>query len=725
MSTANPRPSIITAIAEYQSRPVTPRASANQTVEFGELVFNDREMKERLPRPVYKSLRKTIELGEQLEPDIANVVAAAMKDWAIERGATHFTHVFYPLTGLSAEKHDNFLSYDGSGGVITEFSGAMLSQGEPDASSFPSGGLRSTFEARGYTAWDVTSPAYIMENALGSTLCIPTAFVSWTGVTLDKKTPILRSEQALNKQATRLLALFGVHSKLPIISYAGLEQEFFLVDRMFVLNRQDLHVAGRTLFGALSAKGQEFGDQYFGVMPGRVQACLLEAERQLHRLGVPIKTQHNEAAPSQYEVAPMYEPGNLATDHNQLIMTVLRSAARRHRLTCLLHDKPFTGCNGSGKHINYSIGNAELGTLFDPGETPHENAKFLVFLAAAIRAVHLHGGLLRATVASASNDQRLGGHEAPPAIMSVFLGEQLTDVLEQFRSGQIKGSRKKRLMNVGVDSLPILPADPGDRNRTSPFAFTGNRFEFRALGAGMSAADSISVLNTIMAESLEYAADRLEQLMDGNASRLNMAVQTFIQEIVEAHSAVIFNGDGYSESWQKEAVKRGLPALRNTPEAIGELIKESSMNLFSKYSVLNKVELKARHDIYLDHYSKSLRTEANLCVRMARTIIFPAGLRYQEELARTAAALQQTGRVPDTLVLDEVCTLLARLLGATNTLEKELGKILPNAQKTAAHFADVILPQMSTIRSQSDRLECLIPADLWPLPTYQEMLFIK
>ncbi len=725
MNTSNPRSAIITAIAEYQPRPVTPRTSSNQAAEFGELVFNDREMKERLPRPVYKSLRKTIEFGQRLDPEVANVVAAAMKDWAMERGATHFTHVFYPLTGLSAEKHDNFLSYDGNGGVITEFSGAMLTQGEPDASSFPSGGLRSTFEARGYTAWDVTSPAYISENAQGSTLCIPTAFVSWTGVTLDKKTPILRSGQALNKQAGRLLKLFGVDTSLPIVSYAGLEQEFFLVDRMFVLNRQDLHVAGRTLFGAPPAKGQEFGDQYFGVMPSRVQACMLEAERQLHRLGIPIKTHHNEVAPSQYETAPMYEAGNLATDHNQLIMTVLRGAARRHRLTCLLHEKPFSGFNGSGKHINYSIGNAELGNLFDPGETPHENAKFLVLLAAAIRGVHRHASLLRATVASPSNDQRLGGHEAPPVIMSIFLGEQLTDVLEQFRSGQIKGARKKRLMHVGVDTLPVLPADPGDRNRTSPFAFTCNRFEFRALGSGMSAADSITALNTIMAESLEFAADRLEQLMAGDAARLNAAVQTLIQEIVEEHSNVIFNGDGYSEAWQKEAAKRGLPSLRNTPEALGELISESSMALFSRYDVLSKVELKARHDIYLDHYSKSLSTEANLCVRMARTIIYPAALRYQEELARAACALRQLGREPQTAALDAVTELIEKLCESTDALDRELHKSFPGVLKTARHFAEVILPHMDSVRHWADKLETLVPADLWPLPSYQEMLFIK
>lgn len=725
MTGLNTRDTIIKAIAEYRPQHPAEKGPANQSSGFGELVFSDREMKERLPRHVYKSLRKTIEQGAQIDAALADVVASTMKDWAIERGATHFTHVFYPLTGLSAEKHDNFLSYDGQGGVITEFSGRMLTQGEPDASSFPSGGLRSTFEARGYTAWDVTSPAYIMENANGATLCIPTAFVSWTGVTLDKKTPILRSTQVLSKQAARVLRIFGIDTALPLTSYAGLEQEFFLVDRMFVLNRPDLHIAGRTLFGAQPAKGQEFGDQYFGVMPQRVQSCLLEAERQLHRLGVPIKTHHNEAAPSQYEIAPMYEAGNLATDHNQLVMTTLRGAARRHRLTCLLHEKPFTGCNGSGKHINYSIGNAELGSLFDPGDTPHENAKFLVFLAAAIRGVHRHAGLLRATVAAASNDQRLGGHEAPPVIMSIFLGEQLSEILEQFRTGAAKSSRKKRFMHVGVDTLPALPADPGDRNRTSPFAFTGNRFEFRALGSGMSAADSITALNVIMAESLEYVADRMEKIMQNDPSRLNEAVETVIRDIMKEHSAVIFNGDGYSEAWRKEAAQRGLPCLRNAPEALGELVTESSIGLFTRYEVLSKVEMKARYEIYLEHYSKSIRTEANLCLQMARTIIYPAGLRYQQELACTAQALQQLGRTPDGKVLDTVSLCLNNLTKSVDKLDQEVQRKVQGTLKLAQHYGDVILPLMSDVRSWADKLETLVPEDLWPLPSYQEMLFIK
>ena len=453
MSGSNARSNAIRAITSYKPdlAPLN-YADTKPTEIYGSNVFSDKVMKERLPRIVYKSLRKTIEQGVQLDPSLADIVASPMKDWAIEKGATHFTHVFYPLTGHSAEKHDGFLSPDGNGGVITEFSGKMLSQGEADGSSFPSGGLRSTFEARGYTAWDVTSPAYLMENSSGIVLCIPTAFLSWTGVALDRKTPLLRSNQALNKQASRILKLFGKKTSLPIISYSGLEQEFFLIDRNFVFGRPDLLTAGRTLFGAKPAKGQEFEDQYYGVMPRRVMSCITEAERELYKLGVPVRTHHNEVAPSQYEIAPVFETANLAIDHNQLMMTVLKKVAKRHGLHCLLHEKPFSGINGSGKHLNYSIGNAEVGTLFEPGETPHENAMFLVFLVAAIRGLHKYGGLLRATVAAASNDHRLGANEAPPAIMSMFLGDQLTDILEQFRVGQVRGSKGKRLMNVGVDT---------------------------------------------------------------------------------------------------------------------------------------------------------------------------------------------------------------------------------------------------------------------------------
>lgn len=726
MSGMNARTSAIQAITQYKVESNTKKYEDMQPEEyFGCNVFSDQVMRERLPKNAYKSLRKTIEQGVRLDSSLADMVAVAMKSWAIEHGATHFTHVFYPLTGLSAEKHDSFLSPDGQGGVLTEFSGKMLSQGEPDASSFPSGGLRNTFEARGYTAWDVTSPAYIMESATGKVLCIPTVFLSWTGVALDRKTPLLRSNQALNRQAGRILKLFGVQTSLPIISYAGLEQEFFLIDRNFVFSRPDLLIAGRTLFGARPPKGQEFDDQYFGVMPRRVLNCLMEVERELYKLGIPMKTRHNEAAPSQYELAPVYEASNLALDHNQITMTVLLKVAKRHGLYCLLHEKPFAGINGSGKHLNYSIGNAEVGCLFDPGETPHENAMFLVFLSAFIRALHKHGALLRATVAAASNDHRLGAHEAPPAIMSMFLGDQLTEVLEQFRHGEVKGSRGKRTMNVGVDTLAPLRADPGDRNRTSPFAFTGNRFEFRALGSSMAAAGSQVALNLMLCDALDFMATRLEKDVDAAPGSLNDAVADLIREVVEEHSAVIFNGDGYSDVWHQEAARRGLPNNRTTPEALGAFGSPEAVELYSRFKVLDRTELKARQEIYLELYSKTVRTEANLALRMTRTLIYPAGLRYQQTLAQTALDLKALDMPADTAVLERVTGLLNQLREKADVLDAALQKDEESLQLMANHFCNTVLPIMGELRTLADTLEVLVPDDLWPLSSYQEMLFIK
>lgn len=726
MSGINARSNAIRAITSYKPdlAPLN-YADTKPTEIYGSNVFSDKVMKERLPRIVYKSLRKTIEQGVQLDPSLADIVASTMKDWAIEKGATHFTHVFYPLTGHSAEKHDGFLSPDGNGGVITEFSGKMLSQGEADGSSFPSGGLRSTFEARGYTAWDVTSPAYLMENSSGIVLCIPTAFLSWTGVALDRKTPLLRSNQALNKQASRILKLFGKKTSLPIISYSGLEQEFFLIDRNFVFGRPDLLTAGRTLFGAKPAKGQEFEDQYYGVMPRRVMSCITETERELYKLGVPVRTHHNEVAPSQYEIAPVFETANLAIDHNQLMMTVLKKVAKKHGLHCLLHEKPFSGINGSGKHLNYSIGNAEVGTLFEPGETPHENAMFLVFLVAAIRGLHKYGGLLRATVAAASNDHRLGANEAPPAIMSMFLGDQLTDILEQFRAGKVRGSKGKRLMNVGVDTLPPLPADPGDRNRTSPFAFTGNRFEFRALGSSMPASASQTALNTIMADSLDYAATRLEKLSGGDPEKLHAAVGKLIQEIVEEHSAVIFNGDGYSEIWHQEAERRGLPNYRTTPEALMVYTSPDVVDLYGRYNVLSRQELKARQEIYIEQYCKTIRAEANLVIRMGRTIIYPAGLRFQQELLRACLDMRALNREPDTVLLDDIDDTLRKLREGLEHLEANVDMKIEDPVQEAHHKCTVVIPAMNAIRALADHLETIVPEDLWPLPSYQEMLFVK
>ncbi len=691
-------------------------------------VFNDKVMRERLPKAVYKSLRKTIDLGQRMDPNIADNVASAMKDWAIEKGATHFTHIFYPLTGTTAEKHDSFLQPDGYGGVMAAFSGSMLIMGEPDASSFPSGGIRSTFEARGYTAWDVTSPAYIMENPNGTFLCIPTVFLSWTGVALDKKTPILRSNQSLNKEARRVLAIFGIEPELPIVSYAGLEQEYFLIDGNFNFARPDIHIAGRTLFGAPSAKGQEFSDQYFGVIPQRVLSYMMEVERELFKLGVPVITRHNEAAPSQYEIAPRYETGNLAVDHNQIIMTILRNVAKRYGLKCLLHEKPFMGVNGSGKHLNYSLGNDELGSLFEPGDTPHENAQFMVFCACMIRATHKYGALLRATVASASNDHRLGAHEAPPAIMSIFLGDQLTDVFEQFRVGKVKGAKGKRIMNVGVDTLPPLPADPGDRNRTSPIAFTGNRFEFRALGSSMSAAGSLAALNTIMSDSLRFAADFLENALKDENITLNDAVQSLIQEIIEEHSAVIFNGDGYSEVWHKEAERRGLPNLRTTPEALEALTYPEVIAVYEEHHVLSKMELKSRQEIYFEQYCKTIRSEGLLVQRIAKTVIFPAAMRYQGELAATAAQMQAIGKDFQTFTLDEVTEYVRKMQNAVEKLNKQMDKaqkIEEGLPTQAAFYCQKVIPIMLEVRKYADALENIVADDLWSLPSYQEILFGK
>ncbi|WP_276819302.1 glutamine synthetase III [Mailhella massiliensis] len=718
--------------AEYIAggRPAAAESHTDPTEYYGCNVFDDKAMRRYLPKAVYKSLRTTIDLGRRLDPAVADVVANAMKSWAMERGADHYTHVFYPLTGLTAEKHDSFLDPDGKGGALAQFSGSALVQGEADGSSFPSGGLRSTFEARGYTAWDVTSPAYLMESPAGMVLCIPTVFLSWTGIALDKKTPILRSNQALNQQAARVLRLFGMNPTMPIMSNGGLEQEYFLIDGTFVSARPDLLIAGRALFGARPPKGQEFEDQYYGVIPSRVLGFMADVERQLYRLGIPVKTRHNEVAPSQYEIAPTFESGNLACDHNQLIMTVLRKTARRHGMSCLLHEKPFDCINGSGKHLNYSIGSPEVGNLFAPGDNPHENAQFLVFLCAVIRGLHRHAGFLRAVVSSASNDRRLGANEAPPAIMSLFLGDQLTDVLEQFRVGQIVGAQGKRMMNVGVDTLPPLPADPGDRNRTSPFAFVGNRFEFRALGSSMSAADALVVLNTMMAESLDYAATFLENALQEEHLSLGEAVQKFIENVMEENSAVIFNGNGYSEIWQKEAERRGLPNYPATPDAVPVFSSPEVVELCERYQVFSRQELKAREDIQLEQYLKTVHTEACLAVRMARTQIYPAAVRYRQELASSATACTALG-VPASLdSLKDLAEVIGHFETSLRTLEERVLELdwspcEEHLLKSAKQCLHSVLPAMEELRQWADRLENMVADDLWPLPSYQEMLFMK
>ncbi|MBA2472897.1 MAG: glutamine synthetase III [Pseudonocardiales bacterium] len=691
---------------------------------FGENVFSKVVMQKRLPKSVYKSVIATIERGAPLDPMVADAVASAMKDWALEKGATHYAHVFYPLTGLTAEKHDSFLEPVSDGSALAEFGGKSLIQGEPDASSFPSGGLRNTFEARGYTGWDVTSPAYVLENPNGNTLCIPTIFVSMTGEALDHKTPLLRSQQAMATQAERILKLFGHEDAGHIVSFCGPEQEYFLIDRHFFLARPDLLNSGRTLFGAKPPKGQEFDDHYFGAIPERVLGFMMDTERELFKLGIPAKTRHNEVAPGQFEIAPMFERGNVAADHQQLLMTTFKTIAKKHGMECLFHEKPFDGVNGSGKHVNFSLGNADLGSLLVPGDTPHDNAQFLVFCAAVIRAVHKYAGLLRVSVASATNDHRLGANEAPPAIISIFLGDQLADVFEQIAKGAATSSKSKGTMMIGVDTLPVLPTDPGDRNRTSPFAFTGNRFEFRAPGSMQTVAVPMVTINTIMAEALDYCASGIEAAVAAG-TEFDTAVQNLLTEIIITHGAVVFNGDGYSDKWQIEAAERGLPNLRTTLDALPELITEPSMELFERYKVFSRREMHSRYEIGLEQYALTIGVEARLTLEVGSTLILPATVRYQTELALNLGALKAAGVGADTSTLTEVTTPLADLRAALSDLKTALAAHAgETALAEAEHARDALLPAMAAVRSGADLLEGIVADDLWPLPTYQEMLFI-
>ncbi|SDK72766.1 glutamine synthetase [Maridesulfovibrio ferrireducens] len=728
MSSNKSRQNAITAVTNYTPPSTTLNfADIKPTDLFGCNVFNDKVMKERLPKGIYKSLKKTIEHGEAIDPSIADTVAYAMKEWAMSKGATHYTHVFYPLTGSTAEKHDGFLSPDGKGSAIAEFEGKLLIQGEPDASSFPNGGLRTTFEARGYTAWDVTSPAYILENPNGTFLCIPTAFVSWKGEALDKKTPLLRANQVINTQAQRILKIFGDKSGNRVTSNAGAEQEYFLIDRNFYFARPDLQLAGRTLFGAKPAKGQELDDHYFGAIPRRVLSFMMDAEHELYKLGVPVKTRHNEVAPGQFEIAPVYEHANLATDHNQMLMTILKSIAKKHGMVCLLHEKPFAGINGSGKHLNYSLSCEGHGSLFDPGENPHKNAQFLIFCAAAIRAVHRHSKLLRAVVASASNDHRLGANEAPPAIMSIFLGKHLTEIFQKIQEGNSPTPTSSGFLKVGVDTLPTLPRDAGDRNRTSPFAFTGNRFEFRAVGSNASIAGPQVALNSMFAESLDFIATELENATKGDQSKLNAAVQKVIKDIMDNHSSIIFDGDGYSAEWHKEATEvRGLPNLPTSAEAIPAITAPEVIEMFTKYNVFTKEELESREEIYLDQYNQAIMTEAALVVKIAKTQIFPGAVRYQNELASTCANMKTIGVPFTTDVLEDVTENLRKMQAAVVNLQKIMENNTESEVGKQAHYLCYkALPAMLEVRQYADYLEDVVADDLWSLPSYSEMLFIK
>ncbi|MCB1256970.1 MAG: glutamine synthetase III [Microthrixaceae bacterium] len=724
MHPSSPRQNAIDAVTNYQGPVAALDGIEAPDVIFGSNVFNNATMKARLPQDVWEALQATIERSATLDRSVADAVAVAMKDWAIERGATHYAHVFYPLTGLTAEKHDSFLGVDGEGNAIIEFSGKALIQGEPDASSFPNGGLRETFEARGYTGWDVTSPSYIIENPSGNTLCIPTVFVSYTGDALDKKTPLLRSQQVLDTQARRVLALFGHDNPDHVTTFVGAEQEYFLIDRHFFLARPDLISSGRTLFGARPPKGQEFEDHYFGAIPERVLAFMYETERELWKLGIPAKTRHNEVAPGQFEIAPVFERANLANDHQQLLMATLRRVAAKHGMECMLHEKPFEGVNGSGKHVNFSFGNGVQGNLLNPGDTPHENAQFLVFCAAVIRAVGRHAGLLRSVVASAANDHRLGANEAPPAIISVFLGEQLMDVFDQIAKGGATESMGKGTLKIGVDTLPTLHSDPGDRNRTSPLAFTGNRFEFRAPGSSQSIAGPMVAINTAVAESLDYIATEIAAMLDSGTG-LNDAVQNVLQAIVMDHGNVIFNGDSYSPEWKVEAESRGLPNLLTTPEALAEMDSPSSRELFAHYGVLSHRELHSRFEVYMHRYSLSITVEARSTLEIARTLLLPAATRYLGELASIATDLLKLGRRSDSPTLDLVANAVDDLSSAASDLAQLLETDSLDASIESARFCcQSLIPAMNAVRAAADLLEDNVADDLWPLPTYQEMLFI-
>ena len=693
---------------------------------FGSLVFNDEVQRARLSKPVYQALRKTITRGEAMSVPVADAVAAAMRDWAVEHGATHYTHWFQPMTGLTAEKHDSFYAPTGDGKAVAEFSGKELIKGEPDASSFPSGGMRSTFEARGYTAWDPTSPPWLLVSPNGATLVIPTAFVSWTGEALDKKTPLLRSMEALSAQAVRILKLFGSKAER-VVTTCGPEQEYFLIDRHFFFARPDLTLAGRTLFGAKPPKGQEMEDQYFGHVPERVLAFMMDVEQELYRVGVPVKTRHNEVAPSQYEVAPIFENANVATDHQMMMMEVMKRVAPRYGMACLLHEKPFAGVNGSGKHLNWSIADDLGNNLLNPGDTPHDNVQFLVFCAAVLRAVDKFQGLLRMSIAFAGNDHRLGANEAPPAIISVFLGDMLTDIFEQIERGGATGTKQGGILHTGVSVLPQLPRDAGDRNRTSPFAFTGNKFEFRAVGSSQSIAFPNICLNLAVAESLDAIATELESAV-AKGEKLEDAVAKRLTRLIKEHKRIVFNGNGYAQEWQDEAGKRGLLNHRNTVDALPELIKPEVLKAFEKYKVLNEREVRARYEIALEQYNKVVNIEGQTMVHMANRYILPAAFEYQRRVAETvngskAAGVECKGGKG---LLDELCTLACDFRSLTQALQHALDHASSASAEThAKHSRDKIVPAMNALREAGDKIEMLVPYDLWPLPTYREMLFLK
>ncbi len=683
------------------------------------------KMEEALSKKAFKAMKKTIETGEPLDAATADVVAAAMKDWAISKGAKFFSHVFYPMTGASAEKHDGFIVTDASGKAITEFTGSLLIKGEPDGSSFPNGSIRMTNAARGYTAWDPTSPAYIMQTDNGATLCIPCIFVSWTGEALDKKVPLLRSNSAMNEAAQKVLKLMGEEEVATLNSSCGAEQEYFLVDSNFANLRPDLVLAGRTLFGAASAKGQEFDDHYFGAIPPRVQVFMQDVEDQLYRLGIPAKTRHNEVAPGQFELAPYFEAANVASDHQQLTMTILKNTAKKHGFMCLLHEKPFAGINGSGKHVNWSVGNSTQGNLLDPGKTPHENLNFLLFCGAVIRGVHLYGPLLRAVIASAGNDHRLGANEAPPAILSVYLGSQIEEIFEQIKEGKLDGTDEGGIMDMGLSQILPFAKDAGDRNRTSPFAFTGNRFEFRAVGSDQSVSGPLIAMNTMLADSLNWIAEELEAELKNND--ITAAVIAVLKKLINEHGAAVFGGDGYSSEWHKMAVdERGLKNLPTTADALPYLKDESIKTLFKETGVLSPVELESRFEVYAEQYVLSIEVEAKLVQSMAKTTIYPAATRYLSDLALTAASAAEMGVDFDKSTAERIASNVNGMMASVAKLEEAMAKEDFASEEDHMQFcANDVRGLMDEVRGYADALEADVADDMWPLPKYQEMLFIK
>jgi glutamine synthetase len=684
---------------------------------FGSNVFSPAIQRQRLPRDVFRRLQTTLARGEALDTTLADAVALAMKEWALEKGATHFTHWFQPLTGMTAEKHDSFYSPTGEGTALAEFSGKELIQGEPDASSFPTGGIRATFEARGYTAWDPTSPAFILENPNGALLCIPTAFASWTGEALDHKIPLLRSMDALSKSAVHALRLFGDSRTQRVFTTVGPEQEYFLIDEQYYFERPDLLTTGRTLFGAKPPKGHELDDHYFGTIPERILAYMLETERELAKLGVPVKTRHNEVAPNQYELAPIFENSNVGSDHQQLTMSVMQNVARRYGLVCLLHEKPFAGVNGSGKHNNWSMGTDTGENLLEPGDTPHENLQFLFFCAAVIQATNRHQGLLRASIASPGQDHRLGANEAPPAIISIFLGTELEKVFEAIERGEAGESTPESFLGLGTPVLPPLPMHGGDRNRTSPFAFTGNKFEFRALGSSQSLSLPNTVLNTIVAEAIDFLAEELENTLE-DGTPLEEALRPILQRSYAANKQIIFGGDNYAEEWHAEAERRGLLNLASTPDALPFITADDTVTLFSNYGVLSQRELEARYEVFAEQYVTKLNIEAEMAAQVARTLLLPAAARHLAMLRK--AGLDDLAVETDDLIKDFVSAI--RALEAANLEENQPhGDVLEHAH----YMHDEVVPAMAAARTAADKLEKVVADDLWPLPKYSEILFIK